>query len=459
MIRTSALFRVLKQNLRRNLRHLALSSFGIVVGIAAFVFFWGLSQGVSRVVLHDIFPIDRLEVISPKTTLTGIPVALDDALVQKILARPEVRGAYPKMKLAFPAKGWGRLLGSDLAFEVGGFTDGIEPELTKNDPGGDVFRDWELEEKGKEAACGPEPGNVCPADYYCGWDRLCHHRVPVLVSRTLLEMYNGSFAPAHGLPRIGSAQEAVLKGRLRTMRFTIGLGESLVRATNMKVNAPPSQVEAMLVGISDKAMPIGMTMPIGYIRRWNQKYAGDAAANAYSSIVVDLKDKDDIAEFVPYVKSLGFETEESQAERIALVITVVTLLFLVIAFVICFISAVNIAHTFFMMVSERRREIGLMRALGASRADVWKIILSEAAVVGVVGGVLGVGVALAAARLIDWYSARNLPDFPFKPTTYFVFSWELLVAALLFAVLFCVLGAALPARKAARIHPAAALSG
>src|SRR4029078_7096816 len=126
MIRTGALAKLLKQNLKRNVRSLILSAFGIAVGIAAFVFFWGLSGGVSRVVLHDIFPIDRVEVIAPKTSLTGYTATLDDALVQRIANRPEVRRAFPKMKLAFPAKGEGRLLGSDFRFEIGGFCDGID---------------------------------------------------------------------------------------------------------------------------------------------------------------------------------------------------------------------------------------------------------------------------------------------------------------------------------------------
>jgi putative ABC transport system permease protein len=63
------------------------------------------------------------------------------------------------------------------------------------------------------------------------------------------------------------------------------------------------------------------------------------------------------------------------------------------------------------------------------------------------------------ARLIDLVSTRQLPDYPFKPQTYFAFSPELVLLALGFAVLFCVVGAALPARRAAAIHPAQALSG
>ncbi len=459
MIKLAPLTKLLRQNLKRNVKSMLLSAFGIGVGIAAFVFFWGLSAGVSRVVLHDIFPIDRVEVIAPKTSLTGLTVTLDDAIVQQIAGRPEVKAAFPKMKMVFPAKGGGTLLGNTVAFEVGGFCDGMDPSLIAGDPGADMFKDWEELEKGKMARCAAPPAAACPQHYYCAPDGLCHHRVPVLVSRTLVEIYNSNFAPAHGMPKIGAMQEAALQGTMKSLRFNIVLGESFVAGSADNLASPPQKIEAMLVGISNKAMPIGMTVPIGYVRRWNEAYKGPESARTYSSIVVDLRDRSMLSTFLPWLRENGLDQEESQAERISLVITIVTALFLLIAFTIMFISAVNISHTFFMMLSERRREIGLMRAVGASRLDIWKIVLGEAAIMGLVAGAAGVAAAIGLAKGIDAISTSRLPDYPFKPTTYFAFSPELVALALGFAVLFCVVGASLPARKAASIHPAQALSG
>src|SRR5262249_37875853 len=159
-----------------------------------------------------------------------------------------------------------------------------------------------------------------------------------------------------------------------------------------------------------------------------------------------------------WLQSDVYTDEYSAAEQISLVIIIVTALFVLIAFTIMFISAVNISHTFFMMISERRRELGLLRALGASRGDVWMIILGEAAAIGLGAGAVGTAAAIGLAKLIDFLSATPLPDYPFKPSTYFTFSPFLILAALGFAVLFCVLGASLPARRAAKIHPAQALT-
>jgi ABC-type antimicrobial peptide transport system permease subunit len=125
---------------------------------------------------------------------------------------------------------------------------------------------------------------------------------------------------------------------------------------------------------------------------------------------------------------------------------------------IILIAAINIAHTFMMLISERRWEIGVLRAIGATRGNIRTVILGEALIVGLVSGGLGLALAGAAAWACDWYSANRIPDFPFKPETYFLFSPGLVVASVGFAALFCLLGAFMPANRAARMEPASALT-
>jgi putative ABC transport system permease protein len=306
--------------------------------------------------------------------------------------------------------------------------------------------------------------NPCPEPtrYYCDEsDNTCHHRVPVIVSNTLLELYNGQFATSHGLPVIGELEQFMVeRGGLGRMRFEIGLGDTMVAGSNHDIDAGKRRrVEAVLVGISPKAMPIGVTMPISYIRRWNQEFVGDEAANTYSSIIVTLKDKDRLAVFSQWLQDeQNLRLEDSLGERFGTAIFVVALIFGVISIVIVTISAINIAHNFFMQVSERRREIGVLRAVGATRLDVRIIILGEAAVIGVLGGVLGVALAFGGSVLVDWWFASGVARFPFKPDTLFDFEPRIIAGGLVFSVIFCVLGGFLPARKASLLEPAQALA-
>jgi ABC-type antimicrobial peptide transport system permease subunit len=100
-----------------------------------------------------------------------------------------------------------------------------------------------------------------------------------------------------------------------------------------------------------------------------------------------------------------------------------------------------------------------MRALGATRTDIRSIILGEASFIGAIGGALGVGLGLAACLLVDVLVVNLLPDFPFKPESFFGYPLWLFFGAILFAIAFCVLGAFIPANRAAALDPAACLTG
>ena len=297
--------------------------------------------------------------------------------------------------------------------------------------------------------------------YYCDKrSRTCHHRVPMLVSRNLVEIYNTQFAKSRGLPVIGAMEEFIVqRGGLEQMKLHLHLGQTMVSATNKHLLAAPREIEGVLLGISDKAIPIGVTVPIGYVERWNKEYLGKDAAKTYSSIVVQLKDKANVGPFSAWVeKTLDLRLQDSQGARFGLVVFLVTLFFLFISLVIVVISAINIAHGFFMQVSERRRELGLLRAIGASRADIRGIILGEASLIGLVSGILGIGVAVGAGFLVNAVLPRFLPPLPFQPGSFFDFRWWILVGGLVFSVLFCVLGGYLPARRASTTAPAQALA-
>ena len=156
--------------------------------------------------------------------------------------------------------------------------------------------------------------------------------------------------------------------------------------------------------------------------------------------------KDQVAAVAKAIEQLDLEVTDSGAEQAGMLITVFVLVFSLLSTIIVGIAAVNIMHVFFMLVYERQREIGIMRAVGASRGDIRLIILGEAASVGLAAGTVGVLLAYAASLGFDAVSANYVPDFPYKPTTYFLFTWDLVALALacdlvrVFSVMFSTAG-------------------
>jgi putative ABC transport system permease protein len=130
-----------------------------------------------------------------------------------------------------------------------------------------------------------------------------------------------------------------------------------------------------------------------------------------------------------------------------------------VAAVALLVAALGIANTMLMSVLERTREIGIMKAVGASGPQLVFIFLVEGAMIGLVGGGLGLLLAWGASFPgDDWIRSNVASDIQVYLTeAILVFPLWLVVVVLLFATLVTTLAAVYPARRAASIDPVAAL--
>ncbi|NUP45205.1 MAG: FtsX-like permease family protein, partial [Streptomyces sp.] len=114
-----------------------------------------------------------------------------------------------------------------------------------------------------------------------------------------------------------------------------------------------------------------------------------------------------------------------------------------------------IVNTFSMLIAQRTRELGLLRALGADRRQVRRSVLAEAILLGLVGSTLGLAVGIGlAAGLIKLMSVFGMN----LKTTEMVVGWGTPVAAYVVGVGVTFVAAYLPARRAATVSPMAALA-
>ncbi|MBA4064093.1 MAG: hypothetical protein C0501_10350 [Isosphaera sp.] len=131
------------------------------------------------------------------------------------------------------------------------------------------------------------------------------------------------------------------------------------------------------------------------------------------------------------------------------------------ALIALFVAGVGITNTLVTTVVERTREIGVLRAVGATRGQVLGMFLAEGAFVGLVGGAVGFGLALGLAVPADaWVRGvmqQQMGAEVLTTPTVFAFPPWLWVGAVGFAVLVTTAAAYYPARRAARVHPIDAL--
>ncbi|MEU9134305.1 FtsX-like permease family protein [Kitasatospora sp. NPDC048540] len=121
-----------------------------------------------------------------------------------------------------------------------------------------------------------------------------------------------------------------------------------------------------------------------------------------------------------------------------------------------FVGVFIIANTFTMLVAQRTREIALLRAVGAARRQITRSVLIEALLIGTVasaaGLLAGVGIAVGLKAVVNGPMDANLPDGPL------VLAPGTVLTTVAVGVVVTVLAAWLPARRAARIAPVAAMS-
>ncbi len=128
---------------------------------------------------------------------------------------------------------------------------------------------------------------------------------------------------------------------------------------------------------------------------------------------------------------------------------------LVFAFISLFVGGFTIFNTFSILVGQRTKELALLRIVGASRRQVFRSVLLEAALVGLVASLVGLGLGVLGAVGIE----ALLKGFGITlPTGPLVFEFHTVVAALVVGVGVTVVSALSPARRAVRIPPVAALS-
>ncbi len=122
------------------------------------------------------------------------------------------------------------------------------------------------------------------------------------------------------------------------------------------------------------------------------------------------------------------------------------------------VAALGVANTMMMAIYERTREIGVLKALGASAAEIRRMFTLEAGMIGLIGGFLGLIVGALLGRLVDFVAHKYLVNEGVTGVGLLsVIPWWLAVGALLFATLIGVVAGLYPAARAARLDPVTAL--
>jgi len=154
-----------------------------------------------------------------------------------------------------------------------------------------------------------------------------------------------------------------------------------------------------------------------------------------------------IQDAVPGIKTTSPKEAEKQISNMS---TIFSAIILGIAFIALFVGGLSVINTMIMSVSERRREIGLKKAIGATTGTILLEYLGEASMIGLSAGVVGMLLGLLAVAGLN--SATKSSD-----VTIFTVTVTVVIGPVVFATILATIAGLFPALRAARLNPVDAL--
>jgi len=244
-------------------------------------------------------------------------------------------------------------------------------------------------------------------------------------------------------------------------------------ADEQSFNLVPKTLRLKIVGIVSSEPNRGlrqgrtpMFLPLALAEQLDMVQAGElwstlrpSETKTYIALIVRVAKSKAVAQVEDEIRKQGFNTFSilDASKGITRFFTFLDLFLGIFGSLALAVASLGIVNTLVMAILERRREIGIMKALGASDGDVKRIFFVEAGSMGILGGALGAGLGWMIGRVKNvgtniWLQRQEL-----RPENFWYVHWWLVAAALGFSIFVSLFAGLYPAARAARLDPVQAL--
>ena len=179
----------------------------------------------------------------------------------------------------------------------------------------------------------------------------------------------------------------------------------------------------------------------------------------YMALTARVDDPSRVQPIEDEIKKLNFSTFSllDAAQSLRRFFTILDLFLGIFGSLALAVALLGIVNTLIMAILERRREIGIMKAVGAADSDIRRLFFAEAGVMGLMGGIVGVLFGWAIGRAINGGTNIYLRSQQMPSETFWAVPWWLVVGAITFSIVVSLISGMYPASRAAKLDPVQAL--
>lgn len=210
-------------------------------------------------------------------------------------------------------------------------------------------------------------------------------------------------------------------------------------------------IKATVVGITDDGNTPYAFVPLQTI--------SNLGVDRYSSVKVQLKDADDVEKVKAQIDRMGFKTSavKDTVDQVNQFFQVFQIILIAVGAISVIVATLGIFNTMTISLMEKTREVGLMKILGVKKVYIRHIFMTEAFVIGFVGGLVGVAGSVAIGQAINYTVYAMAINSGNTPATIMYFPILLGILIVVIAVLISLLAGLYPARRTTKISPLNAL--
>ncbi len=441
----------------RNLREAALrnslTTLGVAVGVASLVAMLSLGVGLQQLanqrlersgLFNAIFVTPRSELQrfgrrrDEPAPPSGESRPLDEAARQAIAKLPNVTEVYPQIRFAtevrFGDKSFPTMVaGVPASAHSDGAFDGMQGKFFSGATADEAILQIEFVKQ-----ISTSPASLIGQDLVL--------RYP---ERQALPAENGGT----GSPASSAGDNSAPPG------FTVVLREKKLRVIGIISTEPEGGFGG--IGRSRVFIPLNVaeTLRIAQATDLREMMRGQSAQSAYGSLTVRVTSPSQVEGVEAAIKKMGFAAFSllDTTRNLRLFFSVFDLLLGIFGSLALVVATLGIVNTLVMAILERRREIGILKALGAADRDVQQLFFAEAGVMGLLGGVLGVAFGWLIGRALTFGTNVYLKRQELPAVEISAVPWWLVLAAIGFAVAVSLFAGIYPASRAARLNPVEAL--